>query len=158
MGDVPCGGGGGLCRPYELAMALDSLHPHRTELLDFLRNLSHVENIELPRMATVTDVIDNRDLRVQYLANDLCAEELVKKLVRREKQREKQLAIRQVYEMVLAVSVDLFQRIVANSRGEHQQEQQEQSNAIIEALALQGYANSCLIRIQKRFMCVARMV
>jgi hypothetical protein len=80
-------------------------------LLDFLRCLHHIQQIELHRYPVRNrGVQDNMDLRVRYLLNELEEEDWKRELQKRDRLHDKNAAHRLVFDMVIAVGVDLVNR------------------------------------------------
>lgn len=79
----------------------------RGELYGVFEKINHIRDVEMTDLPQHNGVHrDNWDLRIRYLDNELSADQLKKKLVQREKKREKEIAIRQCYETLLAVFDD----------------------------------------------------
>ena len=130
-GDVPPGGqpgqpGGppnGPCGALGLPGAYDlgrRIRAHGDEtrwsrLMEVHRLARHLQDTVLRRLRGHFRAEDNADLRLQYLLKNIDEAEWRRKLQQREKKREKDLAVRQVYEMFVAVATDGF---VAIMRGE----------------------------------------
>lgn len=142
-GDVPCGG---LCLLPELHNALRARQcPDRDTrtLLEFHRSVRHVEAIDLARLAGHFDAADNADLRLQYLVNDIDKDTWKRKLQQREKKRDKDLALRQVYEMYVGAASETFRKVLSSAA--------TVAEATTELRALLRFANVSLETIGRSF-------
>ncbi len=153
-GDIPCGG---LPTYRELTAFLRTLAPalSATRVMFLERSHQRMNDI-LTRALQQEDyaadnvVLDNSDLRVQYLLREMrmTREDWKRELQLREKKAEKRRAKRRVLEMFTAVGSDLFRRIMLATAA------QEVEGVIGELGALREYFNTCMATIGKRFDCV----
>lgn len=113
IGDVPCGGlpwatqFGADLRAKGLVMTSETANC----LIDFLRLLHHVQQVEMHRYPVRNrGVQDNLDLRVRYLLNELEEDDWKRELQKRDRMHDKNAAHRLIFDMVVAVGVDLVNR------------------------------------------------
>lgn len=111
IGDVPCGG---VPSAYNVSNKLKKIHCSNntsTKLLNIVRCLQHIETVEIPGHRTTAEGLQNNlDLRVSYLLNRLDEEQWKKELQRRERKDNKNIAHRLIFDMILAVGIDLVNR------------------------------------------------
>ena len=153
-GDVPGGQGGpcaaGLPGAWDLGRHIRA-HGEETQygrLMEIHRLARHLQDTVLRRLRGRFRAEDNADLRLQYLLNNIDEVEWRRKLQQREKKREKDLAVRQVYEMFVAVVTDSL-RSIMNATGEAVPE--STLKAVADIKALLTYANTNLRDIGGRF-------
>lgn len=104
------------------------------------RLVAHIREIEIPRYPDQMGVLDNSDLRIQYLLKKIDEPQWIKTLQMRIKKREKNHAINQILEMYVVTMTDLFNNYVSG-----------QSNDLAkEANNLRNYVNRQfqLVKIQ----------
>ena len=146
--DIPCGG---LPRIRDILAVLQNmgLKEHMVEIQEIHRAVIHIEQVEM-RVIDVRDhgEADNRDLRIQYMMNEITEEQLKVTLQQREKKRNKQREIHGVLSTVMIASTDIFQRI-CNAK-----KKVEIIAAFDEFEALKKYCNEAMRGISKRYNCV----
>jgi len=127
-GAVPCGG---LPRVWEFQSALSnclrglSLTPSQRNsylkmVTSFHRYTRHFQNVELESVREkVNRLGDNKDLRIRYLAREIDEPAFRKRIMSRDKSREKTLVILQVYELANTVFTESIRDIwvAANDGG-----------------------------------------
>jgi len=146
--DIPCGG---LPSLRMLAVArLKLTHTSDKIILDNIhQRLNDITNRVLHDMPAANLVADNVDLRIEYMLNKVS--DLTKfkaELQKREKSREKRLAIRRVVEMFSVVGAEILRRIQAAGTDT------EVLTMMAELEALRVYFNEQMNIISKRFNCV----
>ena len=138
-GDVPCGGFPDVRQvrqilinePPEIATYIFAAH----------RSYGHCQWIITGRYI-IDNRNDNRDLRIQYMINDIDEETFKKKIQQREKARQRKSDILQVLQMFMAVLVDLFQAFMQDRKVE----------AIVNSLReLRNHVNATLTDVSKRY-------
>jgi hypothetical protein len=101
-----------------------------------------------------TDVLirprDNADLRLQYLLNKIDRDQWKKLLAEREKKQQRQLALRQVYECFVAISIESYRRFI--------DDQISSKDTLKEMHGIQQFTNDALQTISKRFQCLVRCI
>jgi len=137
----PCGAGRNVPQARDMRIAAEM----RSEKLfkgweECHRSIHHFQNWVLPRYPAENGILDNTDLRVQFLINNISEKEWAAALQKRVKQREKNVEIRQVLEMYTATLGDLFHAYVKGPM-----DLEGQCNAIRE------YANDQFNKIAKRY-------
>lgn len=84
-------------------------------LMELYRMVHHIEQAVLPHYST-NRILDNFDLRVQYLVGDFDDDVWATKLMNREKKRMKARAFRELLEMAAEVMKDLVGQVAQNRR------------------------------------------
>lgn len=83
--------------------------------VDYISNLyrevNHIRQVELPRLPTRMDNINNLDIRIEYLSGKITEEEMKIKLFRIQKSRNKKLDERDILDMYCNVIQDLFVKL-----------------------------------------------
>lgn len=77
-----------------------------TEIHHLQQQIVHLAEVEIPALQTRYRRVDNLDLRLKYLTNALSEHDFKLLLQRREKKREKDLAVREMYQVVVDVGRD----------------------------------------------------
>jgi len=151
IGDAVCGG---MPDVRVVQNKLYKIYNKRTYArIDFVCQLhAHIEIMELPRFR-VDGVQDNRDLRIQYLLNDIDEDAFKKQLQSREKQNNKNREILMVLQMFLDTSADIMRRFVADAKTVQNVTDIEQ-----ELNALREYATASFEKIGKRYKCVPKKI
>ena len=146
IGDVPCGG-----IPYIVDIR-KKLYDFKmdSKQIDLLASIhrvtTHIENITIPQYRPLFNLQDNEDLRIRFLENDLTEKRFKSLLKMRETKRQRELAIRQVLEMFVLSSTDVFQRII------NEDPKAFNKDEIIPAFNyLRTYMNDELDKVSKRF-------
>lgn len=113
-GDVVCGGlPGAWDLDFALRRAPGLNEPRRKFVTEFHRVVRHIQDIELRRLRTAFDADDNTDLRLAFLLHKIDETEWKRKLQQREKRRERDVAVRQIFEMYIAAATDSFNEMIA---------------------------------------------
>jgi hypothetical protein len=135
---------GGLPRIYAIER-IQRQFLHETgidlDITNAYRLTNHIQHVVLPRYPNQVGVIDNSDLRVQYLLNNIDEEQWKTALQRRQKSIEKNQEIHHVLQLWVTTVRDIFQRFVRAPTSE----------IIDELRALQIYANTNLKNISSRY-------
>ncbi len=77
------------------------------------RTVNHITNYELVTYRTqVRTLMDNEDLRVEYINNKISKEQLSKEVYSRDKKRKKIIDILQIYELLSVVGIENFTSLV----------------------------------------------
>lgn len=149
-GDVPCGG---LCGTWELNNKLRTLRPLEAEsrlLHEFHRTARHVQAIDMHRLAGYFNINDHADLRLRYLLKEIDQDQWKRKLQQREKKREKDVAMRQVYEMYTTAVAETFRKLLAGM--------DDVKTALNELELVLKFANDSLADIERSFNMSARHI
>lgn len=144
-GDIPCGG---LPTIWEIERALNSLEPNeplRANIFEYLRMFRHVQNVYIPRLRNRFQVQDNADIRLKYLLHVIDQDRMKSMLMTREKKNERDISIRDVYEMALTVATDILRRFLEDMGNVRE--------ILKELQLLKDYANDQLRILQKRYDC-----
>jgi hypothetical protein len=147
-GDVPCGG---LPDINMLNRKTCRFNEKYKQLMLVHRLVIHIEQVELRDYMVVPDTPElNRHLRVNYLLNHLSEQEFKRTLQQREKIREKNIDFRNIYQMFIDVTGDIFRKIVDKNliTDEYLSEQ----ITIITNLII--YFNENIAKIGKLYKCV----
>lgn len=119
-------------------------------LLDLQRKIMHISEVEIPSLRHRFQDNDNLDLRLKYLVNSISEDDFQKQLQRREKRREKDIACRDIYQMVVDTARDALY-VFLDGQSSIEQTLQELE-------AIRTYANTHLAKVQTQFKMVARKV
>jgi hypothetical protein len=114
-----------------------------TRVMTLQRELIHIHETVLPRLRYTYNNGDNADLRLKFLINEITEKELQIQLHRREKKREKDLAVRDIYEMACDTGRDVLWQII--------DDQKCAADALDDLLAIARYANTHLAKIQSKY-------
>jgi hypothetical protein len=108
-----------------------------------MRKLIHISEVEVPHLRNRYRNTDNADLRLKYLLNEITEAELKTQLQRREKKREKDVAVRDIYQMLCDTGRDVLWGFMDDSR--------TMAATVTELNALKKYANEHLKKIKDQF-------
>ena len=128
-GDVPCGG---LCTRYDIQQLIKTklrytktcpkpLDDYNKEQLALLLQGIHsvVEEITYNRVrdlrTNVQSLRDFKNKRIQYIVGEITKEELSEHIFRSDKTRQKQTELLNVYELLSAVGIDFFNKILMDT-------------------------------------------
>lgn len=117
-------------------------------VLATLRNYIHIQEIAIPQLRHPED--ENTDLRLKYLINDITERDFEIQLQRREKKRERDNAVRDVYEMVIDTSRDVLWRFVDDGATAEE--------TVAELNAIKEYANTHLKKISSQYKMTVKYV
>ena len=112
-------------------------------IISMLRKLIHVSEVELRRLRNRYRNTDNADLRLKYLINEIGDDDLKVNLQRREKRRDKDLAVRDIYQMTCDTGRDLMWAYV--------DQLSPMEDTLRELEALRKYANDNLRKVFENF-------
>lgn len=168
-GDVPCGG---ICSRSQVNVGIIAKlnrnkfpiytygqppagsHPSDTIVL-MIRNIHHiVENITLNDVRETRERVqamrDFKDQRVKYIVGEMTREQLSTHIFRTDKERQKNTELLNVYELLSAVGIDMFNRLLAN-----QSEGETFLNEVVEQIAqynkLRMYCNGLFAIISNTY-------
>ena len=136
----------GTTRPTEADMDTEPYKTARYKgdvLVAILRKLIHISEVELRRLRNRYRNTDNADLRLKYLINDIGDDELKVLLQRREKRRDKDLAVRDIYQMACDTGRDALWA--------YMDELVTMEDTLRELEALRSYANDNLRTVFANF-------
>lgn len=105
----------------------------------------HIEYSEMVHLARRNQERSNADLRLKYLTHKVTRDEWKRQLLLREKKRDKEIALRDVYEMFVDVTNDIFRSLIANAT--------PTATVVEELQKIVEYTNASLGNVQKRFKC-----
>lgn len=118
-GDVPCGGMPSVRQVQSFLRQQQQQGEHARfsgaalKILSLHQELAHYRGVELPRLALGRfDPDANADLRLRYLNNEIGEAALKRQLQTREKRRQKEVSLRQIYEMLTATAADLLRAML----------------------------------------------
>ena len=77
-------------------------------LMEFIRIITHIEHVEVPRHTIVEDISTNEDIDLQYLRKYITEKSWKQMLQNREKQRIKKENILQVLQMIIQAGKDIL--------------------------------------------------
>ncbi len=149
---APDGCPAGLPGAWDLDAAMRRFvdEPRRRFVAEFHRVVRHIQDIELRRLRAAFDADDNADLRLAYLLRHLDEGEWKRKLQQREKRRERDLAVRQIFEMYIAAATDAFNDILAAARTSGERGARV-LGSIHNLVVLTKYVNDQVAAVQRRF-------
>lgn len=107
IGDVPCNEQ--LPTFWTLNNYLKSVKV-KFDYYAYHRAIVHFRQVEIPRLQP--RYTDNSDLRVKYLLNEISDDYFKREVQKRERKAIKSQAYRQVYEMMVAVGIDLLNKVL----------------------------------------------
>jgi len=113
------------------------------ELAGHLRKLSHIQEVEMPRLRPRYTNRDNADLRLKYLINEIDEKTFRTQLQRREKKRSKDVAVLDIYQMICDTARDTFWTYLDTTR--------TIESALEELRALKKYANENLEKVREQY-------
>jgi hypothetical protein len=108
LGDIPCGG-------LPTLYSYDSITKGKPENkgTHILRLCIEIESVQIPRYRhQLASIESNKEIRIQYLLNDITVNEFDSKIYAREKAREKINEIMMLLNTLLLVAADIFRRIM----------------------------------------------
>lgn len=131
--------------------ATDELKRYETRFGEIIRKIIEFKDYEI-RANTVNIVRENRELRIQYLLDQITEEQLKITLQRKEKYMCKRGELTNIYTMFVQCATDIIYRLSDNS------ESKDVSNTQLEAIyseihteieSLKTYTNNCLLKLGK---------
>ncbi len=146
--DMP---GGGMCGNQERDIPRFYNLPQEKrsrELEQIHRMLMHIQATEMRQYRNHEEehLRDKRNLRMKYLLNEIDKDKWKKMLQQREKKHDKEVAIRQVYEILFLGGIDIFNRLILDRN-------YMSSMGATELCNLRDYTNGCFKDVCKRFSC-----
>ncbi|NBP58545.1 hypothetical protein EBU71_18820 [bacterium] len=145
LGDAPCGGMPDAQRVRQKFARIIS-QPVLDKLMSIIRIYHHVHNVELD-YNTVDVVIENRDIRIKYLAGEIDELQFKRVLQQREKAANKKREVFMILQMFLQASCDIMQRLVVN----HNINSVTIESFMVEFENLRCYVNSLCDKISSRY-------
>ena len=103
--------------------------------------IGHIRGIVLPRYPNNIDILDNTDLRIQYLCKEINEIKWESILSARLKKSEKNREVNQILEMFIITITDLFNTYVTGSTNDLEKE----------ANTLRSYVNRELASVENRY-------
>lgn len=116
---------------------------------NILRAILHMSEIEIYRFTIYTEeeiFRNNMILRIQYLNKEISEKMFKMMLIRDEKQREKNMAIRLLLEMLINTMVSIFQELFT-----YNEPQKIEECILIQVNTLRSYVNEHLLLISHKF-------
>jgi len=149
-------GGRGICgnhrrvEMHDIDRAL-RLQTPSSEVRDYIYSIKqksrHIEYIEVGQLARRDQERSNSDLRLRYLTNHISRDELKRQLLLRERKRDKEIALRDVYELFIDVTNDIFLTFIADAT--------PTATVVEEMKKIVEYTNASLKNVKTRFKCNA---
>ena len=152
-GDIPCGGLPSINELYKTCKIntryTNTPLPVESKIFfDFLRMISHIDNIEIIRHNQPNNNLV--EMRIKYLLNDMSEEEYKTILQRDEKAREKRRDINNILTMIVHTGSDILRQFVNAIMDT------SQTTSVIANLI--DYTNETLRIISKRYSCVVPQI
>jgi hypothetical protein len=119
-GDIPCAGN--LPNAWTFEREIGRRFPDAEKhgvmdwLLQALRVIHHMQQVEIPRETNHAEDQNNMDVNIRYLRQDLTEVRWKQLLAQREKRRIKRDEIRMRYEAFVGACVDIYGRLMATAR------------------------------------------
>lgn len=126
----------------------------RGKLYRYLRGLSHIQNVDIPRLQQATDMNDpqwNEDVRRQYLTNEIDETKFKVTLQRREKKREVKKELCMIMEMFCVCGTDVLRKTITEGHKKKPIENNIAQGVLTELLHLQQYVNETIDNIQRLY-------
>ena len=144
--------------PEDLSAPLAGDLAYMVALSTYHRHIIHMNRVEAQRLTTVAP--DNHDLRVQFMLNDLAEDKMRITLQRRDKAYRKDLAKRQIYDMVYQASTDIFRNLAASVVAATAEAAgggpAPYHSCYTQLLNLMKYANGCFDRLEGAYTCITQ--
>lgn len=122
-----------------------------SEVRDYIYSIKqksrHIEYIEIGQLARRDQERSNSDLRLRYLTNHISRDELKRQLLLRERKRDKEIALRDVYELFIDVTNDILLTLIADAT--------PTATVVEEMKKIVEYTNASLKNVKARFKCNA---
>lgn len=120
-------------------------HQHKS-IMSQCRYIGHLQHVVIPRLVDPARPPDNSYLRLQYLNGSMSETEFQRRLVLQETRRDRELALRNVYEARCAATIDTFRAFLDDG------ETIDGTTTILEELrAIEEFSIDALARISRRF-------
>lgn len=146
VGDLPCGGMPTIYNVITYMKEKKVSGNTQNIVLACHRGLQHFVHFEIPRHPINLvggDIFEN--LRLKYLLNEISEDDWKRELQRIEKKNERNIAFRQVFDMIIAVGIDMFNRVVACNNEEGI------LRITSEMETLRKYFNDAVLEVYRRF-------
>ena len=139
VGDVLCGG------PVYVEDIFDLIREEK--YLKYVSNAhmisSHIRGVILPSLNTVYNQDTYSDVRKKYLENKIVKSQYLDMIKRRDKKREKNESLRDIYSMLADTVDEIFRKFVNGAVST--------SEMLIELKNLREYFNESTLKVKKRF-------
>lgn len=146
IGDVPCGGMPQIYQIMNVMKAKKISNPIQYKVTTCHRGLQHIIHYEIHRHPiNLVGGDAYTQLRVRYLLKEISEDDWKKELQRIEKKNEKNIAFRHVFDMIIAISIDMFNKILICENDK------EVNEIMTEMETLKTYFNETIEKITYRF-------
>lgn len=145
----PCGNDGAVeIGGYELDQHLRRIGASKEDSALIMRRLQNVRHaqMDLDNMANPNVPADHLDLRLKYLLGEFSRDDLKRRLALREKRREKEISIRNLYTILVSVTNENYVDFVRNGNG-------SAADLLEKMETLLEFIDTGLDSICKRFTC-----
>jgi hypothetical protein len=141
--------------PEDLSAPLKTDLEYMVALTNYHQHIIHINNTTQVRQERLAPP-DNHDLRVQFLMGELDEVNVSSILQKRDKTYRKTNAKRQIYDTVYQTATDIYRVCVDAVRKANgaTARQNAYHASYVELGALLKYANGCLERVEKAYMCL----
>jgi hypothetical protein len=151
MGDVPCGrnlDNDAIESMRGLIVVKNMDEPLMLRIHDYIRAANHLQYVELPKYRT-DRVVNNRDLRLKYIASEISEDTFRSRLVRDMKKHDKNCEIGNVLQMLHVTICELLHRYMQEISPLPTVEIGNCIHTLDEIDLLYEYVNDCLLNISR---------
>jgi hypothetical protein len=151
IGDMPCGRDLDVHNMNYMHDIIASKHIDKPLVLrihDYIRAASHLRTVVLP-LYRPDQVVDNRMLRLKYIASEITEQEFRSRLVRDMKKHDKNIEIGHVIQMLSITLHELIFRFIEEIKPIPPTDVYQFLGTLDEIDRLYDYANVCLLNISK---------
>lgn len=148
IGDVPCGG---IPNYYGYERAMKKSKNYDI-FMKVYRITAEIIDRWIPKYDVVSNIHNNRNLRISYLLKQISEDEFKRQLQIREKKHSKNMAVRQVLDTYVAVAIENMNSIIAAT-------DQKLMTGYLETICkIKDYTNECMKPIAKLYSCRTPMI
>jgi hypothetical protein len=146
--------------PEDLSAPLAGDLAYMVALSTYHRHIVHMNQVEARPLNQNAVAPDNHDLRVQFMLNDLTEDKMRITLQRRDKAYRKDVAKRQIYDMVYQAATDIYRNLAASIVAANAEAAgggpAPYHNCYTQLLNLMKYANGCFERLEGAYTCITQ--
>lgn len=127
---------------------LDEQREIKRELLENLRNIIHMREVDIPRFR-VNDIEDNLKIRIDYMRDKITEDDFKIKIQRKEKEYQKKKEIYDILRMFIDCFTEIMYRLYDFMFNNHR----HNPEILDEVSKLIDYVNNCFEDISKTYNC-----